>query len=183
MGADGGRWEAERETGGDTEPEAGRPSAPPEREPLLPLVPPAKVQRWAGTRHLGGRCARVGRTGRGPCALVGWTGSLPGAPWGHLSAKITFWGVLGVGWMRLHLPTQETRVRSLVRGDPPCLGAAKSCAPQPRACSRAAPEACSRSQCSTGRGASPQPATREKASQQRGPRTAKSPQETSKIIF
>ena len=35
-----------------------------------PWVPPAEVQRQAGTRHLRDRCARVGPTGRGPCAFV-----------------------------------------------------------------------------------------------------------------
>ena len=28
-------------------------------------------------------------------------------------------------WLRIRLPMQETRVRALVREDPPCLGAAK----------------------------------------------------------
>ena len=37
-------------------------------------------------------------------------------------------------WLRIHLPTQETGVQSLVREDPTCRGAAKPMCHNYRAC-------------------------------------------------
>ena len=39
--------------------------------------------------------------------------------------KIKWWASLVVQWLRIHLPTQGTRVRALVREDPTCRGATK----------------------------------------------------------
>ena len=42
-----------------------------------------------------------------------------------LFKKIHIGTSLVVQWLRIHLPMQGTRVRSLVRGDPTCRGATK----------------------------------------------------------
>lgn len=63
VGAAGGGGKQRERRGGDTETRGRKAVSSSKNEPLLPLVPPAEVQRRAGTRHLEGRCARVGRTG------------------------------------------------------------------------------------------------------------------------
>ena len=43
----------------------------------------------------------------------------------NLEVKKALGTFLVVWWLRIHLPVQGTRVQSLVREDPTCLGAAK----------------------------------------------------------
>ena len=43
----------------------------------------------------------------------------------HTHKKIFFWASLVAQWLRIHLSMQGTQVRSLVREDPTCRGAAK----------------------------------------------------------
>ena len=40
------------------------------------------------------------------------------------------WASLVVSWLGVHLPTQGTKVSSLVQKDPTCHGATKACMPQ-----------------------------------------------------
>ena len=43
----------------------------------------------------------------------------------HIKKHVS-WTTLAVQWLRIHLPTQGTWVRSLVREDSTCLGASKA---------------------------------------------------------
>ena len=50
----------------------------------------------------------------------------PHRPWaGAVSVRNKCWASLVAPWQRIHLPTQETWLRSLVQEDPTCLGATK----------------------------------------------------------